>query len=149
MIVPLNTQIAWKELQLWLAVQPPAFLADWLMGFAGCHLEIGVILQCEMHQAEAGGVDAKALKSTIEFLTTLPYPVTWRESREIGNRIDLLIKLLSATLARGNSTELRGLVKYALQRVETVVMEVQDSESWSSGALEELLKLHSAVCKKA
>ena len=143
MIVPLNTQIAWKELQLWLAVQPPAFLADWLMGFAGCHLEIGVILQCEMHQAEAGGVDAKALKSTIEFLTTLPYPVTWRESR------DLLIKLLSATLARGNSTELRGLVKYALQRVETVVMEVQDSESWSSGALEELLKLHSAVCKKA
>ena len=82
----------------------------------------------------------------IRRLTEIEPGVTWREAEAVGERVEAAVDLLRQAVERGGSPELVGISEFALQRAEQAIMEVQDSEYWSRGVLDDLWTLHRRAC---
>jgi len=139
----------WHELKRWLSSLPAETLAAWLIDASVGDPSLARVLRCEAAQAAAGGLDAEAMRSAIDSLTEVPPGVTWRESDRIGDRIDLVVGLLTRALDRGHAGGVVELTEHALRRTELAIMEVQDSEYWSSRVLDALSALHRRACEIA
>ena len=87
------------------------------------------------------------MRQAIDSLTEVPPNTTWRESDQVGRRIDMMVGLLTRAVDPGQTTGVVELVEHALCRVELTVMEVQDSEYWLSGVFDELSALHRRACE--
>ena len=61
--------------------------------------------------------------------------------------IDAVIDSLEALLERGHAKTVRELVERALQRMESAMDEVDDSDGYMGGLLDRLQQLHFAVCQ--
>jgi len=137
----------WQELKQWLSSLPAETLAAWLIDAAVGDPSLARVLRCEAAQAAAGGLDAEAMRWKIDSLTEVPPGINWRESDRMGDRIDLVVGLLTRALDRGHAAGVVELTEHALRRTELAVMEVQDSEYWSSRVLDEFTALPRRACE--
>ena len=108
-----------------------------------------VVLRCEQAQAEAGGLDAGALREAIEHFTGNLEDIIWRESPDFGRRLMSVVGLLSRALDRGQACGVMELCEFALHRTELAAMAIQDSECWSDQVRDELSALHLRACQIA
>lgn len=131
----------------WLATLPAEDLVQRLVAAAIRDPVLGESLRCEAAQAAVGGLDLAALRESIERLTAVDSRVTWEDAGEIGSQVKTAVELLRGAIDRAPTVALVELCEFAWWRAERVVMEVQDSETWSAGVLADLAGLHRRLCE--
>ncbi len=130
------------QLRPWLSSLSHDALVDWVWHTATRDRILGESLRCEAAHAAVGGFDPAALRESIARLTEIHPDTTWRESAAAGEQVEAAVDLLRRAVERGTWKDLVGICEFALQRAKQAVMDVQDSEYWSKGVLDELHALH-------
>ncbi|WP_287695069.1 cryptochrome/photolyase family protein [Accumulibacter sp.] len=139
----------WREIEAYLATQPPAALIELLLGVARRDDQLYQSLRLHAERTAAGGDVATAFRRAIDDATRRHGFVDWRQAATFARGIDQVADSLTDLLKPDTAAMLVELLEYAIECVETALEEVDDSSGQVGGIVPRLGDLHHKASRMA
>jgi uncharacterized Zn finger protein len=139
----------WGSIKEHLATQAPQALIELLLDVAQ---RDDRLYQSLLLKAERGGGDgnvAKAFRRAIDGATRILDFVDWREVGSFAGNIDQVADSLAELLQPDTAAMLVELAEYAIERVETALEQIDDSNGTIGDIVYRLSELHLKACAMA
>ncbi|TBV09272.1 SWIM zinc finger family protein [Phytopseudomonas dryadis] len=135
------------NLRAWLDRQPQAELAQLL--FDQALRDTAFMRQLWIRVELDAGQDRDGLYDAIDDLTKVDYSHGWDNARTLASGVESLLQTLQGLLTPTAAASLSELCEYAIQRVESMLEQVDDSDAEFSWSLQQLQALHFEACQLA
>lgn len=139
----------WSDIRDYLDTQTPEVLIELLLDTAKRdeRLHQSLLLKA---QCVGGGTDVvKAFRRAIDQATRIKGFIDWRESRSFAANLNQIVESLAELLTSDSATMLIGLAEYAIERVESVLEQIDDSNGGVGGIVQAFGDLHFSACELA
>lgn len=142
-------QDPWGDISGYLDRQSPTTLIDLLLDVAqrDDRLYRSLLLQAE--RAGGGGHLSPAYRKAIEGVTQIRGFIDWSETSGVAGDIDEVVDSLEELLKPDTAPTLVELVEYAVERVESLLEQADDSNGAVGGVAARLGELHKNACDMA
>jgi tetratricopeptide (TPR) repeat protein len=139
----------WRDIQEYLASQPPETLIDLLLDVAQRDDRLYQSLLLKAERSGGDGNLVKAYRKAIDGATHIRGFVDWREVGAFAGNIDQVVDSLAESLKPDSAAALVELAEYAIERVENALEQVDDSNGEVGEAVYRLGELHRQACAMA
>lgn len=139
----------WHDIKDYLATQTPETLIELLLDIAQRDDRLYQSLLLKAERMAGGGNEAKAFRRAIDGATHIHGYVDWREASTFASNIDQVAELLAELLKPDSAASLVELAEYAIERVESALEQIDDSNGEVSGTVHGLGELHRQACTLA
>jgi len=138
-----------QQFNTWLTRQPHELLVAMLLEVAQRDDRLAQVLLVK--STPAGGQDTLAddLRLLIDDVTTVHRFVDWRSMHTFVDPLDQAVDTLETLLTPEHATALVELARYAIERTEAAMEEVDDSDGMVGDVLVRLGELHLKACQIA
>ncbi|MCF7964389.1 MAG: hypothetical protein K9L79_02495 [Methylobacter tundripaludum] len=139
----------WSDIRDYLNTQTPEVLIELLLDTAKRdeRLHQSLLLKA---QRVAGGTDVvKAFRRAIDQATRIKGFIDWRQSRNFAANLDQVVESLAELLTPDSAGMLIGLAEYGIERVESALEQIDDSNGEVGGIVQALGDLHLSACELA
>lgn len=106
-------------------------------------------LMLEVARPGAKGIDLRTYRRAIDAAVNVGGFVDYEDAFDYAHGIEEAVTSIEALLKGGHASEVIELTEYALERVESAIEHMDDSDGHMGGILEQLQTLHLAACKQA
>jgi uncharacterized Zn finger protein len=141
--------VTMDDVRAWLADREKSELVNMLMEQA---MEDGRLRQrftLEVARSSPKGLDLRTYRRAIDAAVNAGDFVDYEDAFDYSQGIEDAVKGIEELLRDGHAVEVIELSEYALERVERAIEQVDDSDGYMGGILEQLQTLHLAACKQA
>jgi len=141
--------VTMDDVRAWLADRDTSKLVDMLMEQAMADGRLRQRLVLEVARTGAKGLDLRTYRRAIDAAVNAGDFVDYEDAFDYSQGIEDAVKGIEELLRDGHAAEVIELSEYALERVERAIEQVDDSDGYMGGILEQLQTLHLAACKQA
>lgn len=134
----------WHDIKEYLVTQAPETVIELLLDVAqrDDRLYQSLLLKAE----RTGGNVVKAFRRAIDGATHIHGYLDWREVSTFASNIDQIVESLAELLQPESAASLVELAEYAIERVESALEQIDDSNGEVSGTVHGLGELHRQAC---
>lgn len=139
----------WRDIQHYLRNQEPDALIALVLDAARGDERLYRWLLQKAERGVAGADLGKIMRKAIDEATRVKDFVEWDEVDDLLAKLDDVVVALAELLRPGSSGVLVELLEYAIERVETMMEEVDDSDGGVAELVARMGELHLAACRAA
>ena len=136
-----------EEIRAYLVAQDKGALVDLMLEYSECHPDFHDHLLLIAAERGTNGPDIAAFRTAIDKAIRRRGFVDYSRMPVYARGIEAVIDSLEALLKRGHAKTARELVERALQRMESAMNEVDDSDGHMGGIFDRLQQLHLGACQ--
>lgn len=139
----------WKDIQQYLETQPTESLVELLLDVAQRDDRLFQSLLLKAERTQGGNNAETAFRQAIDDAVRIRGFIDWREVGTYAGNIDQVADSLAELLQPDSAALLVGLAEHAIEKIENVLEQIDDSNGKIGGIVYRLGKLHVKACTMA